>query len=44
MTEPSFSEVYLKTFTKHNPHCHVQIEGDQLVIEKPWGLDDAHLK
>jgi uncharacterized pyridoxamine 5'-phosphate oxidase family protein len=44
MTEPSFSEVYLKIFTKHNPHCLVQIEGDQLVVEKPWGLSDAQLK
>lgn len=44
MTEPSFSDVYLKTFTKHNPHCQVQIEGDQLVIEKPWGVNDAQLK
>lgn len=44
MTETSFSDVYLKTFTKHNPHCQIQIEDEQLVIEKPWGLDDAQLK
>jgi hypothetical protein len=44
MTEPSFSEVYLKAFTKHNPHCQVQIEDGYLVIEKPWGANDAQLK
>lgn len=44
MAEQSFSEVYLKTFIKHNPHCAVAVEDEYLMIEKPWSHDDARLK
>jgi hypothetical protein len=42
--EPKFSDVYLKTFIKNNSFAEVNIEGDNLLIDKPWGRNDARLK
>jgi len=44
MSDPSFSEVYLKKFTHHNPHCKISVEEGCLVIGNPWGIDDARIK
>jgi hypothetical protein len=42
--EPSFSEVYLKTFLLNNPHAEVSVENENLIIDSPWGRSDARLK
>jgi hypothetical protein len=42
--EPSFSEVYLKDFIRNNSHAEVSVEGDNLIIDFPWAINDSRLK
>jgi hypothetical protein len=42
--EPPFSDLSLKEFTCNNKHVEVTIEGKYLIIDKPWGRNDARLK
>lgn len=47
MTEPtkSYCDIVLQDFIKNNPHSNVILEnGSTLIIEKPWGQEDARIK
>jgi hypothetical protein len=37
-------DIYLPNFKKNNPHCSISLEKDTLLIDKPWGLEDARLR
>lgn len=41
---PSFADVYLKDFCERNELAEVSVEDDHIIIDKPWGRDDARLK
>lgn len=44
MVEGEILEGRLASFTGHNPHCSVSIDGKDLLVEKPWGGDDARFR
>lgn len=38
---PPFEDLYLAEFKKNNPQCGFSIQEKQLLIERPWGTEDA---
>jgi hypothetical protein len=42
--EKKIDEIYLPNFKKNNPHCSISLDKETLLIEKPWGLEDARLR
>lgn len=34
----------LVAFISQNPHCSVSVEGEHLLVQEPWGSDDARFK
>lgn len=38
---PSFEDLYLGQFKKNNPHCTFSVQEDHLILQRPWGTDDA---
>jgi len=40
----SFADLYLKSYCEKNSLAEVSVEDDHIVIDKPWGRDDARLK
>lgn len=37
----SVVDAYLKRFAEHNPHVKVRIDGENLMIESPWGAGNV---
>lgn len=42
--QPSFASVALAAFTKNNEHCEVLVDKDEILINKPWGSENARLR
>ncbi len=41
--DPSFFDLYLSKFQTNNPHCSLQIESNNLIIDSPWGSNDIRI-